>query len=248
MHPSLLKTDHRPWPLPSKKWWWRQSWNELLFIHYPIPKEKLLPLIPNELTIQEFSGTSWLGIVPLLMNGVMIRPFPDIPGISNFLELNVRVYVEFKGRPGVYFLSLDASNPLAVWGGKTLFHLPYKLADMEFKKENNTNIFHSKRKEGEDHSEFSLSYSPTSEIFKARPGTLEYFLTERYCLFTQKLGALYRGEVHHYPWPLQNAKAQIFSNSMLNNFDIKIPNTEPHLLYSKGVDVILWNLEKVFSE
>jgi uncharacterized protein len=247
MHLSLTKTDHRPYPLPKGSWRWRQSWNDLLFVHYPCPVEKLRNLVPKSLTIQEFEGICWIGIIPLKMERVMMRPLPDIPYISNFLELNVRVYVEYEGKPGVYFLSLDASNPLAVWGGKNLFHLPYKHADIEFKKENNTNIFHSKRKEGEDQSEFSLSYYPTSDIFEAKPNTLEYFFTERYCLYTLTPHGVYRGNIHHLPWPHQEAKAKIFSNSILNNFQIPIPSSEPHILYSKGVDAILWNLEKVGS-
>lgn len=245
MHPSLTKTKHRPWPLPSGAWRWRQSWNDLLFVHYQCPKEKLHDLVPKSLTIQEFEGICWIGIIPLKMQKVMMRPLPDLPGISNFLELNVRIYVEYKGKPGVYFLSLDATNPLAVWFGKNLFHLPYRHADMEFKKENNNNFFHSRRKEGKDQSEFSLSYSSNSEIFEAKLGSLEYFLTERYCFYTQTSGGLFRGNNHHYPWTLQKARSQILSNSILRNFDIQIPNTEPHLLYSKGVDVVLWNLEKV---
>lgn len=242
MHPSLNKIDHRPWPLPGKTWRWQQSWNDVLFVHFPCPKEKLRPLVPKSLNIEEFNGKCWIGIIPLKMNAVTMRPFPAIPGISYFKELNVRVYVEFKGRSGVYFLSLDATSSLAVWIGKNLFQLPYKHANIEFKKENGENFFHSKRKEGKDQSEFSLSYSPNSEIFEAKPETLEYFFTERYCLYTQTQSGLYRGDVHHGPWPLQQAKCQIFSNTILKDFDIKI---QPLVLYSEGVDVILWNLEKV---
>jgi uncharacterized protein len=245
MHPSLSKTDHRPWPLPSGEWRWRQSWNDLLFVHYLCPKKKLRHLVPESLTLQEFNGECWIGIIPLKMDAVTMRPFPAIPRVSYFLELNVRLYVEFEGKSGVYFLSLDATNPLAVWLGKYLFHLPYKHADIEFKKENDKRFFHSRRKEGEDQSEFSLTYSPTSEIFEAKPGTLEHFLTERYCLYTQTQKGLFRGNVHHIPWPLQKSKAEVFSNTIL---PFQLGETKPHILYSKGVDVILWNLEKINSE
>ncbi len=172
-----------------------------------------------------------------------MHPFPPIPGISNFKELNVRVYVEYQGKPGVYFLSLDANSRLAVWIGKNFFHLPYKNAKIEIKKENDQTFFYSKRMEGEDHSEFSLSYSPTPEIFEAKPGELEYFFTERYCLYTQTPKGLFRGNIHHVPWPLQKTRAQIFSNTI---FPAHL--AEPHILFSKGVDVFLWDLEKIHSE
>ncbi|MFI5391701.1 MAG: YqjF family protein [Bacteriovoracales bacterium] len=243
MEPALTKTDHRPWPLPPENWGWKQSWNDVLFVHYPCPKEKLSPLIPKPLDLQEFEGKSWLGIVPLRMDRVTMRPFPPIFGISNFSELNVRVYVEFQGKPGIYFLSLDTTSSLAVWIGKHLFHLPYKNAEIEIKKENEQIFFHSKRMEGEDHREFSVSYTPTPEIFESKPGTLEYFFTERYCLYTRTAKSLFRGNVHHVPWPLQKAQAQIFSNTI---FPVQFG--EPHILYSKGVDVLLWNLERISLE
>src|SRR5690242_2620878 len=111
----LNQTAHRPWPLPNLHWKWRQSWNELLFVHYPIPAEQLRKFVPNSLEIEEYDGTSWIGVVPFQMNNVMRRPFPNLPGFSNFLELNVRIYVTLDGKPGVWFLSLDATNPIVVW-------------------------------------------------------------------------------------------------------------------------------------
>src|SRR5690554_1769026 len=115
MHPALTQTDHRPWPLPAHRWTWRQTWCDLLFAHWPIDAKKLRPLVPEALTIQEYDGTSWIGVVPFRMEGVMLRPLPDLPWLSAFPELNVRLYVEYGGKPGVWFLSLDATNPLAVW-------------------------------------------------------------------------------------------------------------------------------------
>src|SRR5690606_35517478 len=125
VHSSFSRTEHRPWAIPQGEWSWRQSWLDLLFIHWPVPTAALRPHVPSELSIQEFDGTSWIGLVPFRMAGVMRRPFPDIPGLSAFPELNVRLYVEAEGKPGVWFLSLDATNPLAVWAARRYFHLPY---------------------------------------------------------------------------------------------------------------------------
>jgi uncharacterized protein YqjF (DUF2071 family) len=115
MHPALRATAHRPWPIPPGPWTSRQSWCDLLFAHWPVPARSLRALVPEPLRIQEYRGAAWLGIVPFQMRGVAPRPLPDIPGISAFPELNVRTYVEYGGKPGVWFLSLDATNALAVF-------------------------------------------------------------------------------------------------------------------------------------
>src|SRR5439155_22775952 len=123
---------HRPWRLPGGRWAWRQSWCDLLFAHWPVPAADLRPLVPESLTVQEHGGTAWLGVVPFRMAGVMRRPLPDLPWVSAFPELNLRLYVERDGKPGVWFLSLDATNALAVWAGRRFFHLPYHRARIAF--------------------------------------------------------------------------------------------------------------------
>ena len=110
MHPTLQHTKHRPWPLPAGEWTWRQRWCDLLFAHWPVPAADLRPLVPDGLEIEEHGGTSWVGVVPFRMEGVARRPLPDIPGLSSFPELNLRLYVTRDRRPGVWFLSLDATS------------------------------------------------------------------------------------------------------------------------------------------
>ena len=124
MHPSLRETAHRPWALPSARWSWRQRWCDLLFAHWPVPASVLRPLVPAALEVQEFEGTSWVGVVPFRMEGVTPRFLPAMPWVSAFPELNLRLYVSDGERPGVWFLSLDARNSLAVWAARTFFHLP----------------------------------------------------------------------------------------------------------------------------
>src|SRR5262245_23820541 len=114
MHPALSKTDHRPWPLPAGPWLGRMSWCDLLFAHWPVPADALRPLVPAALAIQEYDCTSWVGLVPFRMKDTMVRGLPDLPGLSAFPEMNLRLYVELGGKPGVWFISLDAANPLAV--------------------------------------------------------------------------------------------------------------------------------------
>jgi uncharacterized protein YqjF (DUF2071 family) len=124
MHPALSKVDHRPWPLPSGPWRMRQSWRDLLFAHWPVPAARLRALVPAPLEIDEHDGSSWVGVVPFRMAGVAPRPLPDLPYLSAFPELNLRLYVRLDGKAGVWFISLDAANRAAVWGARLLFHLP----------------------------------------------------------------------------------------------------------------------------
>jgi uncharacterized protein YqjF (DUF2071 family) len=244
MHSALLRQDHRPWPIPNRAWTWRQSWNELLFAHWPVPAEELRSLVPASLKIQQFDGTSWVGVVPFRMAGVMRRPFPDLPGVSAFPELNLRLYVERDGKPGVWFLSLDAGNRLAVWAARRFFHLPYHFAEIHQLTDRDTIRFHCSRRQDTDVG-VRVEYRPQSGIFEARPGTLEHFLAERYCLYAQSpKGTLYRGHVHHVPWPLQNAIGQIEASGLVRPHGISLRG-EPLLHFSAGVDVVVWPLERL---
>lgn len=244
MHSSLSRTEHRPWPMPPRMWMWRQSWLDLLFMHWPVPSEVLRPFVPRELTIQEFDGTSWVGVVPFRMEGVMLRGLPDMPGISAFLELNVRLYVERDGKPGVWFLSLDATNALAVWGARRFFHLPYRRAAMSLGRDGDEFVYRSTRLKGS--AEFRARYQPAGEQYESTPGTLEHWLTERYCLYAlSKNGSLLRNDVHHAPWPLFPAEAALEKNTMLDPWGIQLPDTPPLLHFAPRLDVIVWNAEPV---
>lgn len=198
--------------------------------------------MPPGLEVQEFDGTSWVGVVPFRMEGVMRRPLPDMPWISAFPELNVRLYVERDGKPGVWFLSLDATNALAVWAARRFFFLPYYRAAMALRPEGEGIRYTSKR----PGAEFVGSYRPTSEVYRSKPGTLEHFLTERYCLYAlSPAGALLRNEVHHAPWPLQRAELEIETNSMLAFHGISASGPPTHLHFARRLEVVVYAGESV---
>jgi uncharacterized protein YqjF (DUF2071 family) len=246
MYPSLRQTDHRPWPLPPGRWTWRQQWCDLLFAHWPIPAETLRPLVPPLLEIQEFEGTSWVGVVPFRMRGVMRRPLPDVPWLSAFPELNLRLYVTCRGRPGVWFVSLDAGNPLAVWAARTFFHLPYFHADMNVESQGDGIRYRSVRRGSQRGVAFEATYRPTSPVNRAAPGSLEHFLTERYCLYAYtSRGGLFRTDVHHASWPLQAASADIMTNAIAGPQGIAIAGPPAHLQFSRHLDVIVWPAVRV---
>lgn len=246
-HIAFSRTDHRPWPIPDIKWKWRQTWVDLVFAHWPVPASELRPYVPKPLHIQEFDGTSWLGIVPFRMEGVMRRPLPDLPWISSFPEINVRLYVKYEDKPGVWFLSLDATNSLAVWAARRYFHLPYYSARISIEKQGHRCHYKSRRK-GANAIGFHGKYEPDSEPYEAEAGSLEHWLTERYCLYTKDSGGdLYRAEVHHRPWQLQKAKADIAENTMLLPFNIHLPESSPLLHFASRLDVVVWSPEKIVT-
>ena len=242
MQSAFNYVEHRPWPVPDRPWAWRQTWCDLLFAHWPIPVSALRPLVPPELTIQQFDGTSWIGVVPFRMQGVMRRPFPDFPWISAFPELNLRLYVEAEGMPGVWFLSLDAGNSLVVWAARRWFHLPYFHARMSIEGLPASASYRSFRLSRPQGVEFTAEYEPVSEPYLSEPGTLEHWLTERYCLYAQSpRGQIFRAEVHHQPWPLQRASATVFRNDLLRPHGLTISGPPPLLHFSRRLDVVVWS-------
>lgn len=245
MHSSLKETGHRPWPIPKSRWTWRQSWCDLLFAHWPVPVDVLREGIPESLEVDTFDGTAWIGVVPFRMRDVMLRALPAMPGVSDFEELNVRTYVTVNGKPGVWFFSLDASNRMAVWAARTFFHLPYFFADMKLEQQGEEVIYRSKRLNSDD-AEFRGSYRPTGPEYQSQSGSLEHWLTERYCLYCETPdGKIKRGHVHHRPWSLQKAEMETASNSLLRPFHIA-DSEPPHCLhFSRNIDVVIWPLEDV---
>jgi uncharacterized protein YqjF (DUF2071 family) len=246
MHPAFARTDHRPWPLPDRPWAWRQSWRDLLFAHWPVPVAAVRGLVPSSLNIDVFDGMTWVGIVPFRMVGVSRRPLPDLPGLSAFPELNLRLYVVRDARPGVWFLSLDAGNRLAVWAARRWFHLPYFRAQMSCLERAGRIFYRSQRCETSSPVRFAAEYAPVSEPFESQPGTLEHWLTERYCLYAQSPdGALWRGEVHHVPWPLQKAEATIEKNELAEPYGVPLEGPPLLLHFARRLDVVVWPLERV---
>src|SRR5215211_9285994 len=181
----LDRTEHRPYPLPDGSWVLRMRWRDLLFMHWRVPEEVLRPLIPQALRLDSFDGSAWLGVVPFRMESVRPRFLPAVPWLSSFPELNLRTYVTHENKPGLWFFSLDAHNPIAVRLARATFHLPYFDAKMSSETSGGTVRYRSVRTHGgAPPARYAASYRPLGETFDSRPGTLESFLTERYCLYS----------------------------------------------------------------
>ena len=223
-----------------------QSWGKLLFMHWRIAAVELRPLIPEELEIDTFDGSAWIAVVPFTMWDTRALPpyVPAVPGFSAMHELNVRTYVYRDGVPGVWFFSLDCNSRAAVFGARTFFHLPYYHADIELEQEGNTIDYRLLRREPPA-AEFQCRWTIGDALLLSVPGSLELFLTERYWLYSQHAGRLYRGRIHHQPWPLRKATISSFSSSMIESQGLSTPAQAPLLHYAEELTVDIWALQKV---
>ena len=245
---------NRPWPPPRSPWLMRMNWHELLFMHWAVPAAALRPHVPASLDIETFDGSAWLGVVPFRMSGTRPRMVPPVPGMSAFPELNVRTYVTPAGtkeKPGVWFFSLDATNPVAVRGARWLFRLPYFDARISCAVNGSVNtptVHYSSRRthKGAPPAELDMDYRPVGKVFEAKPGTLDYFLTERYCLYSADgRGRALRCEVAHKPWPLQFAEATVRRNTMTRQLGLELPDERPVLHYADYQEVVAWRPVRV---
>jgi uncharacterized protein YqjF (DUF2071 family) len=245
---ALSQTEHRPYPLPEGPWVLRMRWHDLLFMHWPVPEDSLRPLIPPALKLDTFDGSAWLGVTPFRMERTRPRFLPAVPWLSNFPELNVRTYVTHRDKPGIWFFSLDAHNPVAVRLARATFGLPYFDARMSCEVPKEEVRYRSVRThKGGPPARLAASYRPVGEVFGSRPGTLESFLTERYCLYSAGAanrasgsGRVWRGDIHHQLWPLQPAGAEVEELEMTAQIGVTLPDTKPILHFARRLDVVAW--------
>ena len=242
----IKKQDHRSWHVPSKNWIMRQTWKNVLFAHWPILPERLRSSIPSSLDIDTYQQMAWLGVVIFEIEGIYFRGLPPISVVFSFPEVNLRTYVQHKGKPGVFFLSLDVGNWASLAISKRWYHLPYCKAKISYRKETPFTVkvcvteivklpLHSKGVLQTD----LRSYFPEE-------GTIDHWLTERYCLYSvDRKGNIYCGDIHHKPWSLQKAQAVLSNNTLPAPFGINISVDEPILHFSKGLDALFWNIKKI---
>ncbi len=244
---ALHSTDHRPWPVPVVPWVMRMQWLDLLFAHWRVDSSSVASTLPSGLELDTFEGEAWLGVVPFRMAHVAPRFFPDVPGVSAFPELNLRTYVRVGDRPGVWFYTLEAASRIAVRAARTLFHLPYHDARMSCQREGEGIHYASERTHrGAGVVRFASNYRPIGEAYRSKPNTLEEWLTERYCLYAAKPnGTILRGEIHHQPWPLQPAEAEITVNDLPTAYGFETGGDLPLLHFARRIDVVAWAPSKV---
>lgn len=243
-HPTdadRLSVRHRPDGQPIM----HQEWGNLLFMHWRIEESLLRPHIPEPLEIDTFGDSAWIAIAPFTMWDIRAFPpfMPPLPGFDSMEELNVRTYVHYNGVPGVWFFSLDANNRALVLGGRTFFHLPYYHA--EIRMEGKYKIKYQSRRLDEPEAVFKAEWSAGKALPRSQPESREFFLTERYFLYSAFEGELYRSRIHHKPWELHEAELTDFASSMLEAKQIPQPKTQPILHHAEQISVDIWPLERV---
>ncbi|HEX5762032.1 MAG TPA: DUF2071 domain-containing protein [Solirubrobacterales bacterium] len=238
---STSKVAHRPWPLPERFWVMGQSWIDLLFAHWRVDAERLRRVIPTGLELEEIDGSAWIGITPFEVRALRARFTLPAPVVSAFPELNVRTYVTVDGKPGLYFLSLDADSRFAVAAARRTYRFPYFHARMSVRREGETIEYGSERVPGAGPAAaFRGSYGPLGEAFEPVPGSLERKLIERYCAYTlDEKSRVLRAEIHHRPWRVHEAEAEISDNTMTVPFGIELEG-EPLLHMARPQDVAIW--------
>jgi hypothetical protein len=225
----------------------KQRWLDLLFAHWRVPSETLREVVPPQVPIDEFDGSAWVGVTPFKVERLRARGTPPVPGISSFLETNVRTYTTIGGEPGIWFFSLDAENRSAVLAARRFYRLPYFLAEMSGTagSAGDGRIEYSTERTSDDGppAALEIEYSPTGPVGHAQPGTLDHFLTERYCLYTlDGDGRVMRGDIDHPPWPLQPAEAVVRRNTMGVQIGADLSG-EPLLHFAGLQDVVFWPLK-----
>lgn len=232
-------------------WIMAMDWDDLLFMHWPVDAGLLRPHIPAGLELETFEGRAWIAVVPFRMSGTRPRFIPRLPGLSDFPELNVRTYVRRGGIPGIWFFSLDAANPFAVRAARRFFRLPYFDAEMEVSRAGEgagAQFAYASRRthRGAPATEFQARYAPAGPAYKAAQGSLDDWLTARYCFYSaDDEGNLFRCDVHHKPWRLQPARAAVAVNTMTAPLGLDLSGQEPMLHFAEHTEVVAWMPELV---
>lgn len=223
-----------------------QRWAELAFLHWPVPVAAVRDRVPRALTIDTHDGQAWVGLVPFTVTGARPMLMPPLPWVSDFHEVNVRTYVHLDGaEPGVWFFSLDASNLLVVAAARALFRLPYHHARIEMEADAGGVDFRSERVGAED-AACAVRYEPVGTPAPAAVGTQEHFLAERYVLYTASEGRLWQAQVHHEPYPLQRARAELAREGLVAAAGIERPEGPPPLThFAREVSVEIFALRDV---
>lgn len=244
----LDRRDHRPWPLPRHRWVMTMSWVDLLASHWPVAPHLLQPYIPDPLVLDTRDGCAWLSVVPFVMEDVISRGLTWWPRPFRFPELNLRTYVTGPDgeKPGVWFFSLDATSRLAVAGARRLFSLPYFRAEISVDHRDGQVDYDSRRTHpGVEGGRFVATYGPDGAVRSAEPRSLDYWLMERYCLYSKSDGEVYCSDVHHPPWPLQPARVAIEHNTLFDLIGLQLDADPARSHYAERVDVLGWGLEEV---
>lgn len=223
-----------------------QEWRDLLFIHWAVEPETVQSLLPPGLSVDVFPNESgelmaWIGLVPFTMHNIRPRWGPAVPWLSAFPETNLRTYVHINGKkPGVWFFSLDAARLLACLYARFIYALPYHHARMRMERNGWKRSYRTKRIGGGP--ELGVEYEVNTPREVPGPGSLEFFLVERYRLYSVRDAKLFTGLVAHPPYHLCDVTITKFEHTYSLGDGPLLPRVD-HVVYSPGVKVDVWPIE-----
>ncbi|AHG04521.1 hypothetical protein HALDL1_13675 [Halobacterium sp. DL1] len=221
------------------------EWRHLLFANWPVDSHAVAARLPAALDVDEYDGTAWLSVVPLLNADARPRGLPTMAGFPR-PEVHLRTYVSHDGDPGVYFFSLDAAGLMSVVAARFTHHLPYYYARVRFRRSGDrVHVTSRRRQPGDRPARFAATYGPTGEAYTAPPDSLAEFVTERRRIYTQSTdGTLRHTDLSHDRWPLFDADVSVTENTLFAASGFEHPETEPVHFYSPGVDVVTSRSER----
>ncbi|MAH91504.1 MAG: hypothetical protein CMA11_07020 [Euryarchaeota archaeon] len=236
--------EHVPFAMPEKAHSLVQEWRNLTFMHWEVEPQNLAPHIPKGLEIDLFEGKAYVGAIPFEMRNVRPRLLPSLPGVSTFPEFNIRTYVKKNGIPGVLFLTLDAQSRVTCWHAPRSYGLPYRYAKCSLKITDKEYAWKSRR--SSDGVILEGKCKLKGEQRQAEKDSLEYFLFERYSLYTEHKKKLHMAYTLHKPWTFQDGEVEIVENTLTESFNLNIDVMKPQYIHaSKGVYVHTWSIEEV---
>lgn len=226
MRKILQQAEHRPWPMPKQMWLWYQEWNNTVFIHGRVNAAWLRKQVPAQLEIDVLDGSAWISIVAFRMQRIRPRFLPAVSAMSNFTEVNIRTYVTLQGKPGVYFISMEGDNQPAVFLARAISGLPYYFSANKMNLQQLTGPF------------LAFDFEPGEAITDRT--TADLWLTERYCLYYEHRSGIYRYDIHHLPWPLQQVQLSNLQMAYPLMANMPQPFVAERFHYSPGVRVAAW--------
>jgi uncharacterized protein len=257
----LYSVEHRPWLPPDSQWLFSQSWSDVLFAHFAIDPSVLRRMVPEPLTLDLYDGAAWLTISPFYTSYLRPSGVPPLPVLSFFPQVSVRTYVTLMDRagehkPGIFYFSVDAANLASVWLARMLLRMPCWHAKMTMQTAGAAHSsgekairFRSSRLHGpaafSGAASFEAVYAPRGEVWHARRGSLDEFLAERYCAYAWSRRKVYRVEIHHQPWPLQRAEAEIASNSLGEPLGLLLLGRPDLCHFSRSNKLLTWAPQRV---
>ncbi len=217
-----------------------QTWEKLLFLHWPFLPEQVEPYLPRGLEIDTFNGMAWVGLTPFTVSDLAIMPLPPIPGTDAFHELNLRTYVHVDGVPGIWFFTLEASKLLPTLAARALYWLDYRHSNIIFRNKGERFEFIAHREDDEIDADFAATWSPGKLLRMPETDSLEFFLMERYALFAARDQNLVQARIYHAPWQLHSVDLLSFETTMFDWLGLPNPIAEPLVHYSPKQNVEVW--------